>query len=205
MPHKFAQIAFTNNVRQVQVEQNSRSSYAKLDEREDCNFLLSERETEFIAQRDSFYMASVSETGWPYVQHRGGPKGFLRTLDPSTLGFLDFRGNKQYVSTGNFRTNNRVALFFMDYANKRRLKLLGRIETVDPEDWETLVKLELEAYTAQIERAFLIHVDAFDWNCPQHITPRYTEEELAEHLSPLKAEIARLKSRLEKVSKTDME
>ena len=200
MPHKFAQIAFTNNVRQVQIEHNSRSSYAKLDEREDCNFLLSEREAEFIAQRDSFYMASVSETGWPYVQHRGGPKGFLRILNASTLGFLDFKGNKQYVSTGNFRTNNRVSLFFMDYPNKRRLKLLGRINTVPADDWETLTSLDLDNYNAQAERAFTIHVEAFDWNCPQHITPRYSEEEMESRLTPLINEIEALKKRLEQTS-----
>lgn len=198
MPHKFAQIAFTASVRQLQTEHNSRSSYARLDQKEDCNFLLTEKEKEFIAQRDSFYMASVSETNWPYVQHRGGPKGFLRTLDASTLGFLDFKGNKQYVSTGNFRTNNRVALFLMDYPNKRRLKLLGRINTVAADDWDTLAKLDLDNYTASVERAFTIHVEAFDWNCPQHITPRYSEEEMQLRLTPLIDEIEALKQRLEK-------
>lgn len=203
MPHKFAQIAFTKNVRQVQLEHNSRESYARLDEREDYNFLLSEKEAEFIKQRDSFYMASVSETNWPYLQHRGGPKGFMRVLNASTLGFVDFKGNKQYISTGNFRTNNRVALFFMDYPNKRRLKLLGKIKTVANDDWDTLAGLELDDYPARIERAFLVHVEAFDWNCPQHIVPRFTEEELEKRLSPLITEITVLKKRLENASFPD--
>mgnify|MGYP001149871385 CR=1 FL=1 len=169
MPHKYAQIAFTDSVRQVQIEQNSRSGYAKMDQGEDYNYLLSQYEADFIQERDSFYMASVSETNWPYLQHRGGPKGFMRVIDESTLGFADFSGNRQYVSTGNFRTNDRVALFFMDYPNKRRLKLMGRIKLVPNNDWETLAKLEVEGYRANVERAFLIHVEAFDWNCPQHL------------------------------------
>ena len=109
-------------------------------------------------------------------QHRGGPKGFMRVLDsPSTIGFADFSGNRQYVSLGNFRLNDRVALFFMDYASRRRLKLMGRIQLVPETDWETLAKLEVTGYRARVERGFLIRVEAFDWNCPQHITPRYTE------------------------------
>jgi ferredoxin-NADP reductase/predicted pyridoxine 5'-phosphate oxidase superfamily flavin-nucleotide-binding protein len=193
MPHKYAQIAFTDSVRKVQVEQNSRSGYAKMDQGEDYNHLLSQYEADFISKRDSFYMASVSQTNWPYLQHRGGPKGFMRVIDESTLGFADFSGNKQYVSTGNFRTNDRVALFFMDYPNKRRLKLMGIIKLVPNNDWETLAKLEVEGYRANVERAFLIHVEAFDWNCPQHITPRFTEEDLDQLVAPLVAENEKLK------------
>jgi ferredoxin-NADP reductase/predicted pyridoxine 5'-phosphate oxidase superfamily flavin-nucleotide-binding protein len=193
MSHKYAQIAFTDSVRQVQIEQNSRSGYAKMDHGEDYNYLMSQYEADFITERDSFYMASVSETNWPYLQHRGGPKGFMRVIDESTLGFADFSGNRQYVSTGNFRTNDRVALFFMDYPNKRRLKLIGRIKLVPNNDWETLAKLEVEGYRANVERAFLIHIEAFDWNCPQHITPRFTEEDLEQLLAPLVAENEKLK------------
>ena len=199
MPHKYAQIAFTDSVRQVQIEQNSRSGYAKMDQGEDYNYLMSQNEADFITERDSFYMASVSETHWPYLQHRGGPKGFMRVIDESTLGFADFSGNKQYVSTGNFRTNDRVALFFMDYPNKRRLKLMGRIKLVPNNDWETLAKLEVEGYRANVERAFLIHVEAFDWNCPQHITPRFTEEDLDQLLTPLVEENEKLKQQVKGV------
>jgi ferredoxin-NADP reductase/predicted pyridoxine 5'-phosphate oxidase superfamily flavin-nucleotide-binding protein len=197
MPHKYAQIAFTDSVRQVQVEQNSRSGYAKMDQGEDYNHLMSQYEADFITDRDSFYMASVSETNWPYLQHRGGPKGFMRVIDESTLGFADFSGNRQYVSTGNFRSNDRVALFFMDYPNKRRLKLMGKIKLVPNNDWETLAKLEVDGYRANVERAFLIHVEAFDWNCPQHITPRFTEEDLEQLLAPLAAENEKLKQQVQ--------
>jgi ferredoxin-NADP reductase/predicted pyridoxine 5'-phosphate oxidase superfamily flavin-nucleotide-binding protein len=198
MPHKYVQIAFTDSVRQVQVEQNSRSGYAKMDQGEDYNYLMSQHEADFITERDSFYMASVSETNWPYLQHRGGAKGFMRVIDESTLGFADFSGNKQYVSTGNFRSNDRVALFFMDYPNKRRLKLMGRIKLVPSNDWETLAKLEVEGYRANVERAFLIHIEAFDWNCPQHITPRFTEEDLDQLLAPLVAENEKLKQQVQR-------
>jgi predicted pyridoxine 5'-phosphate oxidase superfamily flavin-nucleotide-binding protein len=199
MPHKFAQIAFTPTVRQLQTEHNSRSAYARMDEREDFNSELSEREIAFIQQRDSFYMASVSETGWPYVQHRGGPKGFLKSLGSNTLGFSDFRGNKQYISTGNFRNNDRVSLFLMDYPNRTRLKILGRIHEIKGEDWEVLAKLEDDDYRATIERGFLIHVDAFDWNCPQHITPRYTQGDIEKAISAITAENTALKQELEKL------
>lgn len=194
MAHKYAQIAFTETVRQLQSELNSRSGYARMDEGEDYNHLLSEYEAEFIADRDSFYMASVGETGWPYVQHRGGPKGFMRVLDAKTLGFSDFSGNRQYVSAGNFRTNNRVSLFFMDYPNRRRLKLMGRIELVQDNDWETQARLEVEGYRAEVERAFIIKIEGFDWNCPQHITPRFTENEMEQLIAPVIEENQRLKA-----------
>lgn len=202
MAHKYAQIAFTETVRQVQSEQNSRAGYARMDEGEDYNYLLSEYEAEFIAERDSFYMASVGETGWPYVQHRGGPKGFMQVLDASTLGFADFSGNRQYVSTGNFRTNNRVSIFFMDYPNKRRLKLMGRVELVKDDDWETQAKLEVAGYRAEIERTFIIKIEAFDWNCPQHITPRFTEAEMEQLIAPVIEENVRLKAQSDKAQPT---
>jgi len=193
MAHKYAQIVFTDAVRQVQSEHNSRAGYSSMDEGEDYNHLMSENEADFIAQRDSFYMASVSETLWPYVQHRGGAKGFVRVLDASTVGFADFSGNRQYVSTGNFRGNDRVALFFMDYPNRRRLKMLGHIEPVANDDWETLAKLEVDEYRATVERAFIIKIEAFDWNCPQHITPRFTELEIQQMIAPLLEENKALK------------
>lgn len=185
MGHKFAEFMFTPSVKKMQSEQGSRNSYAKVENGSDFNQFLSEHEAEFIAQRDSFYMASVSESQWPYVQHRGGPKGFIRVLDTSTLGFSDFRGNRQYVSAGNFRSNNRVSLIFMDYLNKRRLKLIGRISVVDDSDLETLSKLSVDLKEAKTERSFLIHVDAYDWNCPKYITPRFSEEEVKKLIQQL--------------------
>ena len=175
MGHKFAEIAFTESVQQVQRELGSRGGYMAMESGDDLNHLLSQREADFIMARDSFYMASVSETGWPYVQHRGGPTGFMRVLDEKTIGFADFSGNRQYVSVGNFRKDDRVSLFFMDYPNRTRFKMLGRVQMVGPDETELLAKLEVADYRAQVERGFVIHIEAFDWNCPQHITPRYTD------------------------------
>jgi ferredoxin-NADP reductase/predicted pyridoxine 5'-phosphate oxidase superfamily flavin-nucleotide-binding protein len=177
MGHRFAEIAFTPTVRDLQTVNGSRASYSGMDLGDAYNHKLGERETDFIQSRDSFYMASVSETGWPYLQHRGGPVGFMKVLDDCHLGFADYSGNRQYVSAGNFEKNGRVALFFMDYPNRRRLKLLGRVRTVNVDDTENLVDSN---YVAQIERGFIIQVEAFDWNCPQHITPRYSEAEAKE-------------------------
>ncbi|MDJ0926620.1 MAG: pyridoxamine 5'-phosphate oxidase family protein [Gammaproteobacteria bacterium] len=178
MGHKFAEIAFTPNVQSIQEVNGSRKAYAKMAAGDDFNHRLSDKEAAFIEARDSFYMASVSETGWPYVQHRGGPAGFMRVLDDATIGFADFRGNRQYVSTGNFMHNDRVALIFMDYPNRLRLKLLGRVRIIE-DDPKMLAQLEIDDYRARVERGFVIAVEAFDWNCPQHITPRYTEAEFA--------------------------
>ena len=177
MGHQFAKIAFTESVRDVQEAFGSRERYAAMDEGEDYGHVLSEREASFIAARDSFYMASVNEDGWPYVQHRGGPVGFVRVLDETTIGFSDFRGNRQYVSVGNVTKDDRVSLFFMDYPNRKRLKLFGRVRLIDTDDCR-LNDLALEDYRARIDRGFVIDVEAFDWNCPQHITPRYTVAEI---------------------------
>ena len=152
-------------------------------------------EMEFIAARDNFYLATVSETGWPYLQHRGGPVGFLRVIDDTTLAFADFRGNRQYISLGNVAANDRVALFLMDYPNRRRLKIYARIEvknlTVDPALTE---KLALPGYKAKPERVFVLHLEAFDWNCSQHIMPRFTEDAIDAALSPVRARIAQLEA-----------
>ncbi|MFT6046451.1 MAG: putative pyridoxine 5'-phosphate oxidase superfamily flavin-nucleotide-binding protein [Arenicella sp.] len=196
MGHKFAEIAFTESVRQVQQEQGSRENYTGMDKGDDYNHLLSDNETSFLAKRDSFYMSSISETGWPYVQHRGGPVGFIRVLDQQTIGFADFRGNRQYVSTGNFRKNDRVSLFFMDYPNRRRLKLLGRIRELGKEQSALLSQLKTDGYRALIERGFVIKVVGFDWNCPQHITPRYTEAQINELLDPMIKENQQLEQAL---------
>jgi predicted pyridoxine 5'-phosphate oxidase superfamily flavin-nucleotide-binding protein len=142
---------------------------------------LGRNETEFLAAADSFYLATVSETGWPYVQHRGGPPGFVKVLRPQRIAFADFRGNRQYVTTGNAARNDRAALIFVDYANRSRLKLLGHLRFVDAAeaDPNLLKRVELPDYDARIERIALIDVAAFDWNCPQHITQRFTLDQIA--------------------------
>lgn len=205
MAHQYAKIAFTETVRQVQTEQNSRAGYANMDTGEDYNFVLSNVERDFINQRDSFYMASVSETDWPYVQHRGGPAGFLKVIDENTLGFADYKGNRQYVSTGNFRTNDRVSLILMDYANRRRLKIIGHISQVDEADWTTLASLEDDHYRARVERGFIIKISAFDWNCPQHITPRYNETEITALIEPLEEKIRQLKEQTSNIGYDNVE
>lgn len=178
MAHKFAEIAFTRMVKQVQEKMGSRSGYSSIESGPDRNNLLRDRERGFIEARDSFYIASVSETGWPYIQHRGGPVGFLKVIDQSTIGFADYSGNRQYITTGNVLTNDRVALFLMDYPNRRRLKLLGRMALVGSDQPGILEQLQDCDYNAQVEKGMIIRVEAFDWNCPQHITPRYTQSEV---------------------------
>ena len=193
MGHRFAEIAFTDTVKKVQEAMGSRRNYARMETGDEpSNHVLGPGEAEFIAERDSFYMATASETGWPYVQHRGGPPGFVRVLDEKTIGFADFRGNRQYVSVGNLMKDDRVSLFFMDYPNKTRLKLLGRAKLVDLSDTATLAKIELPHYRARVERGFLITVEAFDWNCPQHITPRFTADQIREAIAPLEARMQEL-------------
>ena len=197
MSRAFSDLAFTPGVRAMQTRMGSRDAYAALDHAPDRRASLGPQEAGFIAQRDSFYQATVSETGWPYVQHRGGPAGFLKVLDASTMGYADFRGNVQYVSIGNLQADDRISLILMDYAARRRLKILGRVRMVEAaDDPELIVRLADPAYRARIERALLIDVEAFDWNCPQHITPRYTEEEIDRFVAPLQAEIAGLRARL---------
>jgi predicted pyridoxine 5'-phosphate oxidase superfamily flavin-nucleotide-binding protein len=198
MGRKFAEIAFTDTVKQVQAAMGSRRSYERMERNGEAGDRLGEREAAFLAARDSFYMATVSETGWPYVQHRGGPVGFVRALDAGTIGFADFRGNKQYVSVGNLLGDDRVSLFFMDYANRARLKILGRVKLVGeggPSD--VLSRLQLPEYQAVVERGFVIGVEAFDWNCPQHITPRYTLAEAEQATDALRGRIAELEALLE--------
>lgn len=194
MGNKFAELAFTDTVKRLQEVDGSRGSYARMESGPDSNFVLSEREAAFIGVRDSFYMATVGETGWPYIQHRGGPAGFVHVLDEKTLGIPDFNGNRQFISTGNLQVDDRVSLFFMDYPNRARLKLLGRAKSTDAP--EVLQKLSLDGYSATIERVFLIEVAAFDWNCPQHITPRFTVDDIEAAVAPLQARIAELEAAL---------
>ncbi len=196
MAHKFAEIAFTKAVKQVQSEQNRRVGYALMERDQDANYLLNQREANFIATRDSFYMASVSETNWPYVQHRGGPIGFLNVIDEQTIGFADYSGNRQYISTGNFRNNDRVSLFLMDYPSQTRLKILGRISIINNADTDTLMQLDSTDFRVSVEWGFIIQVEAFDWNCPKYITPRYTEDHIKNLIKPMQAENIALKATL---------
>jgi predicted pyridoxine 5'-phosphate oxidase superfamily flavin-nucleotide-binding protein len=183
MARRFAEIAFTARVREEQERLGSRRQYERIERLGSEGDRLGPEERAFIESRDSMYLATVSETGWPYVQHRGGPKGFLRALDEQTLGFADFRGNRQYITLGNLRTDDRVALLLMDYPQRARLKILGRAEVTEREAGpELAARLAAPGYRAVVERSVLIHVAGFDWNCQQHITPRWTEEELASRL-----------------------
>lgn len=158
---------------------------------------LGENEAAFIAARDSFYIASNGNDGWPYLQHRGGPVGFLKVLDSGTLGFADYRGNRQYVSLGNVERDDRVSLFFMDYVRKARLKLLGHMRAVDLAGDEALrERLRDPDYPGRAERGFVIAVDAFEWNCPQHIAQRFTVEEMMPVLAPMQQRIDELEAQL---------
>ncbi len=156
-----------------------------------------DHEADFIAARDSFYMATVSETGWPYLQHRGGPAGFVKILGPNFLGFADFQGNQQLLSTGNLAANARVAIFMMDYPRRARLKLLGRARVLDAREHPELVEtLAPETLRSRTERIFLIKVISYDWNCPKYITPRFTQPEVEKLITPLQARIAELEAEL---------
>lgn len=177
MGHKFAEIAFTAGVQGVQERMGSRRGYARLLSGAAHHDRLGPSEAAFIGARDSFYIASVGETGWPYVQHRGGPKGFLRVLDEKTIGFADFSGNRQYVTIGNIAGDDRVSLFLMDYPNRTRLKILGHAREVGHDD-KVLERLSVSGNRARVERGLLVTIAAFDWNCPQHITPRYSIQEI---------------------------
>ncbi len=149
----------------------------------------------FIAERDSFYMASVSETGWPYVQYRGGPPGFLKVIDETTLAFADFRGNRQYISVGNLDANDRVALILVDYPRRARLKILAHAERLPLDaDPALMARVSDPGYRAKPERIFRLKLAAFDWNCPQHIVPRFTEAEIASAVQPLRDRLAALEA-----------
>jgi predicted pyridoxine 5'-phosphate oxidase superfamily flavin-nucleotide-binding protein len=155
-------------------------------------------EADFIASRDSFYMATVSETGWPYLQHRGGPPGFVKVLGPNLIGFADFKGNRQLISTGNLDIIDRVVLFMMDYPYRTRLKLMGHARVLDAREHPELVdQLAPEALRNKVERLFLVQLVSYDWNCPQYITPRYTAAEVEKYTAGLKARIAELEAQLE--------
>lgn len=198
MARKFSTIAFTDSVKALQERFGSRESYKGFDTVEDEGTALSEREVAFMRARDSFYMATISETGWPYVQHRGGPPGFLKVLDDTHLGFADFRGNRQYISVGNLSSDDRVSLILMDYQHRRRLKVWGRTTIIDEtNEPHLLASLEMPHYRGRVERGIVIRVEAWDWNCPQHITQRYTADEVEDMLRSLQQENAELKAKLD--------
>jgi len=202
MPNKFWDITFTPSVKAAQTHYGSREHYAKSENGAAKNARLTENEIEFIGERDGFYMATVGENGQPYIQFRGGEPGFLKVLDNKTLGFADFRGNLQYISVGNLNVNNRAALFLMDYANQRRLKILAEAEVKDAGEIPELIeKLKAANYKAKIERAVILHLEAFDWNCPQHITPRFTIQEIKAMNAPLYEYVERLEAENKKLKK----
>jgi predicted pyridoxine 5'-phosphate oxidase superfamily flavin-nucleotide-binding protein len=194
MSYGFLDIAVTPSVRAVQAQMKVDHTWQDFKgHREFDRF--TDSEAAFIAARDSLYIATVSETGWPYMQHRGGPAGFLKLVDDRTLAFADYRGNRQYISTGNVAANDRACLFLMDYPRRARLKVYVHVETLGVDDDPALAALvTVPAYGAKIERIFRLRLETFDWNCPQHITPRFTEEEVSAAVAPLRERLAKLEA-----------
>ena len=198
MSRHYGTIAFTDSVREAQAGHGSRAFYDR--KRSRAHGLpgpdpLTDAEREFLSERDSFYLATVSESGWPYVQYRGGPVGFLHVVDDHTLGWADFQGNLQYISTGNLAADDRVAMIVMDYVNRRRLKIFGHARMIAAGHEQDLIDaLTDPTYDAVVEGAVLVTVDAFDWNCPQHITTRYTIAEIEPRIDDLRHELSTLRS-----------
>jgi predicted pyridoxine 5'-phosphate oxidase superfamily flavin-nucleotide-binding protein len=190
MAYNFGSLVFTPVVKALQERYGSRRQYARMESPDGSLDRFGPDETAFIAERDSFYMATVGATGWPYIQHRGGPAGFLKVIDAQTLAFADFRGNRQFISTGNVATDPRVALILTDYPRQARLKILGTAKTFEgAQAPEWIERVRLPDYKAVIDRVYVIRVEAFDWNCPQHITPRFTAEQIREALGPIERQM----------------
>lgn len=199
MKTNYETIAFSDESKRLQEKFGSRSAYARL-EKDVFYDGLTDNEIGFILERDSFYMASIGANGYPYTQHRGGPQGFVKAIDSTTIAFSDFRGNKQYISVGNIRTNNKVALIMVDYPRRTRLKIYASAEVIEPGKDAKLKKLlHLENYGAKEERIIKLNVEAFSWNCPQHITPRYTLSQIEEAFSSQKEYIEKLKKEIEEL------
>ncbi len=195
MTDNFTELAFTESVKAQQEKYGTRTAYSRMEQGGKFRNQLTWQEKAYIENRDSFYMASVGENGWPYMQFRGGPKGFLKAIDDNTLAFADFRGNGQYISAGNFNATKKTVLFLMDYTQQQRIKIWAEAEVLDPADHPELAeKLILPDYDARVERIIVFKVQAFDWNCPQHITPRYTQEEVKDSQQALTARIAELEA-----------
>lgn len=186
-------IAFTPAVKAVQERLGSREIYAKSETRGGWSNTVTPDLAGFIAGRDSFYLGTASAEGQPYIQHRGGPKGVLKVLDERHLAFADFSGNLQYISVGNLAENDKVFIFLMDYPNRTRIKIWGRGQVVE-DDPELLARVADPSYSAKPERVFVFEYAAWDRNCPQHITPRYTEEQLHERVRELQERIAQLEA-----------
>jgi predicted pyridoxine 5'-phosphate oxidase superfamily flavin-nucleotide-binding protein len=200
MAYTFGSLVFTPVIKELQERYGSRRQYAKRETSGLSHDSIGPSELEFLAERDSFYMASVGATGWPYVQHRGGPKGFLKVIDEHTLAFADFRGNKQFISTGNLMTDDRVALILVDYPRQARLKIVGHVKIAEGADMkEWIEKVRDPDYDAVVERVFAIQVVAFDWNCQQHITPRFTEEQIRSALAPIEERMRTLEQENERL------
>lgn len=195
MPQNFGSLVFTPLVKALQERHGSRRQYARMEAGVAKPDRLTQDEVAFIAERDSFYIATVGATGWPYVQHRGGPAGFLKVIDDRTIAFADYRGNKQYISTGNLGSDDRVALIMVDYPRQARLKILGRARVFEGDTGrEWMERLSEPGSKDVIERAYVIQVEAFDWNCPQHITPRFTEEQIRDALAPFEHRMEELEN-----------
>ncbi len=196
MSYGFLDIAVTPSVRAAQADMGVAEHWETFKGNR-ASDRFTQSEIDFIALRDSFYMASVSESGWPYVQHRGGPPGFLKVVDDRTLAFADYSGNRQYISTGNLAANDRACLILVDYPRRARLKIYAHVETLALEADPALTERVFDAgYKARRERIFRLRLDAFDWNCPQHITPRYTEDEVRQAARPLHERIVRLEAEI---------
>ena len=196
MRRKFTEIAFTPGVKSAQTRYNTRKVYENFAKQGIEEDFLEQPEIEFIRLRNSFYLGTVGSNGYPYIQFRGGAKGFLKILDEKTLGFADFKGNLQYISVGNINDSDRVFLFLMDYRNRRRLKIWGRAEVRD-NDPELLSQLIVSNYPAEVERGILIKIEAMSWNCPQHIPIMYSEAEVAAKIEPLTARVRELEAKLQ--------
>jgi predicted pyridoxine 5'-phosphate oxidase superfamily flavin-nucleotide-binding protein len=190
MAKHFMELAFNDSVRKVQEQYGTRVPYQKMESKETFRNKLTWQEKSYIKNRDNFYMSSVGENCWPYMQFRGGPKGFLKVIGENVLAYADFKGNGQYISTGNINATRKTVLFFMDYTQQQRLKIWAEAEVLHAADHpEMLEKLEMPDYEATVERIVIFKVHAFDWNCPQHITPRYTKEEIEKGLIKLDQEL----------------
>lgn len=201
----FAKFAFTDGIKTLQEKYGSRDTYARVEGQTDKDGL-TDMETEFIESRDSFYMASIGTNDYPYMQHRGGPAGFIKVISNTSIGMVDFTGNRQYISVGNVQTNSKVSLFLMDYPHKTRLKIYADVRVVELDEDPALFKfLDPTDYKQKAERMLVFDVKAFDWNCPQHITPRYTADEIKNAFAPqneyvlqLEYELAQLKKQIKK-------
>lgn len=201
MARNFAEIAFSDASKRLQEKYGSRNSYSRMEKYSEVNGL-TDGEFSFIENQNSFYMSSLGTNGYPYIQHRGGPKGFLKVLDSKRIGFIDFSGNKQYVTVGNITTNAKVSLIMIDYPRKARLKIYATAEVIELQDQPKLYDLlDLDDYKFRPERMMVLNIEAYDWNCPQHITPRYTVDEIETALIPQQEYIAKLEQEIKELKK----